>query len=49
MSRAINDCFSICGNIIGKSIIMGIPLRPLLPLMLILCGGRVLHFIAFER
>lgn len=45
----LNDCFSICGNIIGKSIIMGIPLRLLWSLMLVLCGGRVLHFIAFER
>lgn len=49
MSCAINDCFSICGNIIGKSIIMGIPLHLLWPLMLILCGARMVHFIALER
>lgn len=49
MSRAINDCFRICGYIVGKSILLGIPIALLWPLAAILCGGRMVHFIALER
>lgn len=45
----LKDCSRLCGIVVGKSILYGIPMRLLWPLMLILCGGRVLHFIAFER
>lgn len=49
MSRAVNDCFRICGYIVGKSILFGIPIALLWPLAVILCGGRMVHFIALER
>ena len=49
MGYAVNDCSRICGTIIGKSILYGIPLSMLWQLMLILCAARIFHFIALER
>ena len=49
MKNAVNDCLRLCGYIVGKSILFGIPIALLWPLAVILCGGRMVHFIALER
>lgn len=49
MKKIAHDCGRIVGEVLVDSLLFGIPLAMLWQMTLILCGVRIIGFIAFKR